>query len=286
MADLSDVMNTLVSTISGILYPNGTGQPSIVSGVSISVFPGWPIPATLTAAIAAGNCQVSVYPRPEERNTTRYPLSMQTLSVNTPTLTLTISGQTVTVAGTIPPSNNPHNAMVLANGGPYVYAVLPTDTLNGIAAALAALIAAGIAGTSSSGPVITLPSSARLQAARIGVTGTSAMEVRRQRRTFQIVIWADTPAHRDAIAAPIDAALAATFFLTLPDGFAARLIYHSSPMNDGLQKTGLYRRDLFYSVEYATTTTETDTQITQPETLVAASIAGVDPAATVADIFY
>lgn len=254
MADLTDVANALVTLVSATLYPNGIGQAS-VAGVGVRVYQGWPNPEQLDPDLRATTpiCHVSVYPRPEEKNTTRYMPTWKQTSVNTPTLTLTIAGQAVTVGGTVPLASNPHVVMVMGNGKPYVYAVLATDTLNSIAAALAALIAADIAGTAAAGAVITLPNSARLQAARVGVTGTAVREVRRQERSFQIGIWADTPAHRDSIAQAIDPVLAFTTFLALPDGTSGRLIYRSSMVSDQLQKDRLYRRDLFYSVEYATT---------------------------------
>lgn len=193
MADLTDVANALVTLVSATLYPNGIGQAS-VAGVGVRVYQGWPNPEQLDPDLRATTpiCHVSVYPRPEEKNTTRYMPTWKQTSVNTPTLTLTIAGQAVTVGGTVPLASNPHVVMVMGNGKPYVYAVLATDTLNSIAAALAALIAADIAGTAAAGAVITLPNSARLQAARVGVTGTAVREVRRQERSFQIGIWADT----------------------------------------------------------------------------------------------
>lgn len=278
MADLSDVFNVLAATISGVLYPAGTGQPSAI-GAAVKVYAGWPNAAQLDADLRAtpAVCHVTVYPQPQERNTTRFVPTWMQVSVNTPTLTLTAAGQAVTVAGTIPPAVNPHNAVVIANGKPYVYPVLTSDTLATVAATLAALIAADIPGTAAAGAVITLPSSARINAARIGLTGSSIREVRRQERAFQIAIWADTPTHRDAAAALIDTVFAATTFIALPDGTAGRLHYRGSAMSDALQKDCLFRRDLFYTVEYGTTQTETETQITQEQTNVSVAVAGVAP---------
>ena len=264
MADVSDVCNALVTLAAQAVYPNGTGQASIAN-TGVRLFQGWPLPQQLDADLKAGVCQVSVYPRPEERNTARYPQDWQQRTLNTPTLGLAINGQQVTVSGTIPPANNPHNVMVMVNKVPYVYAVQTSDTLTSIATALAALIVADVAGTTSSGSVITMPTSAMVSAARVGVQGVSMRELRRQERVFQVSIWADTPAHRDTIAQAIDVALAATNFLNLSDLSAARMIYKSSGVDDQYQKDKLYRRDLFYTVEYATTQIETDTQITQEQ---------------------
>jgi hypothetical protein len=286
MADLSDVSTALTTLIAATLYPNGIGQPSVV-GVGVKVYPGWPNPGQLDADLRATPpvCHVSIFPRPEERNTTRFAPDWKPVSVNTPTLTLTIAGQAITVGGAVPPANNPHNAMVFANGKPYVYTVLPADSLASVAAALAALIVVDIAGTSVAGAVVTLPNSARLNGARVGVTGSSMRELRRQERSFQIGIWADTPAHRDAIAGAIDPVLAFTTFLTMPDTSAARLVYKGSAISDQFQKDCLFRRDLTYMVEYATTQTETETQITQEQLNVSAAVAGVLPYQLVSTTF-
>lgn len=262
MADISDVANTLVGLAAVAVYPSGTGQPS-VTGAAIRVYQGWPIPQSLDADLKVGCCHVSVFPRPEERNVSRYPQDWQTKTVNAPTLTASIAGQAITIAGTIPPTNNPHNISVLVNGKPYVYAVQSTDTLASIATALSALISVGVPGTTSAGAVVTVAAAGRIAAARVGVTGTAIRELRRQQRLLQITVWADTPGHRDAAAQAIDVSLAAINFLTLPDATAGRLIYKSSTVTDDYQKDKLYRRDLFYTVEYATTQTETETQITQ-----------------------
>lgn len=260
MADLSDVGNALVAFAAQTLYPNGTGQPS-VAGFGVRVYQGWPNPQQLDDELKAGIAHVSVYPHPEERNTTRYSKDWKQLWISSPTLTLTVAGQTITIGGTTPAANNPHNVAVVANGRSFIYVVQITDTLTGIATALAALIAVHIPGTTSAGAVITLPGTARISAARVGVTGTMIREVRRQERLFQVSIWTDALDHRDAVARPLDVALAATQFLTLTDQTAARVIYKGSTVTDQYQKDKLYRRDLLYTVEYATTQTTGATQI-------------------------
>ncbi|QOR55280.1 MAG: hypothetical protein SHS37scaffold220_49 [Phage 67_12] len=276
MADLSDVTAALVTLVAGVVYPSGIGQPSVAATDTV-IYEGWPNPQQLDADIGVGKCHVSIYPRPDERNTTRYSPTWQQASINTATLTLTVNGQTITLAGTIPLASNPTNLSVFANNLPFVYAVLPGDTLATAATALAALIAVSIPGTVAAGAVITLPSSGLVEWVRVGVTGTSVRTVRSQERVIQIAIWADTPAHRNALAKAIDAALAVTTFLALPDGTGGRLTYKSTLPSDALQKTRLYRRDLLYTVDYATTQTETETQITQGQINESAAVSGVLP---------
>ena len=171
MADLDDVMNALTSLIAGVIYPNGTGNASVV-GAPVKIYPGWPVPNVLDDDIKAGHAHVSIFPRPEERNTTRHATAWQDSTVDL-------------VAG----------------------------------------------------------------------TGTAVKVVGEQERLFQIVIWAPTPAVRTAITKAVDPALRQAGRLAMPDNTYARLVYRSSPMTDMLQKSTIYRRDLFYTVEYATTVT-------------------------------
>jgi hypothetical protein len=259
MADLSDVLVQLQTLAVQAVYPTGTGNPS-VAGVLIQVLPGWPIPQSLDRDLAAGSVQVSIFPADGERNTTRYPKDWQPFNIPASTITATIAGQTVVIAGAVT-AGVPTNVCIEANGLAYVYAVQAADTPTSIATALAVLIP----GASSSGGTVSLPNAARITAARVGVTGTSSREIRRQQRMFTLTVWAPTPALRDAVSQPIDALLAGLSFIVMPDTYAARLIYHGTRMVDGQEKANLYRRDLTYSVEYATTETVGATQITQQQ---------------------
>jgi len=111
-------------------------------------------------------------------------------------------------------------------------------------------------GTISSGAVITLPVGVSAQAARVGTTGIVTTEWERQEQLFQITVWAPDSPTRATIGAAIKAALAQINFLTMIDGFGARCRYKSSRLSDEVQNAAVYRRDLFYTVEYATTVTE------------------------------
>ncbi|AVA33363.1 hypothetical protein [Cupriavidus metallidurans] len=254
MADLSDVSSALVSLIAGIAYPNGTGQPSIV-GNPVLVYGGWPNPVQLIADLKANKIHVSVFPTIERIvDTAASDWTVPTAPVNT--ITLTLSGQAVTVGGTI---STPQNAALVVDSKAYVYAVQGTDTLASIATALAALVAVDQTATAA-GAVVTIPNAKKISP-RVGGQGTAQRETRRQERTFQISIWANCFDQRDPIAGKIDAALSNSFHLTLPDQVAA-LRYKSSRQDDDQQKERIYRRDLMYAVEYSTIATETDYQIT------------------------
>ena len=278
MADLSDAINTLVAQVAQTIYPNGTAQVS-ATGVPTLIYAGAPSAAQLDADLAGfsngqgGRLHVSVSPGNTERVTTRYSTDWQTLAINVPNLALAIAGQTVTVAGGGQPFAQV--ASVFVNGLPYPYSVQPGDTPTSIATALATLIGAVVPGVTSSGAVVTLPAGAVLGPARVAGSGSMFRELGRQERVVQVRVWADTPANRDATARLIDTALRGTPFLTMPDGLAARLYYSGTHQEDMLQKANLYRRDLDYCVEYATTQVQAVAQIAQVETTVVDVAGGV-----------
>ena len=256
MSDLSDVENVLVSTITQTVYPTGTSNPSIVTA-PCKIFRGWPIPANLDTDLAAGTIDISIFPLQTEQKSTRYPKDWQELvNPGTPALTLTVSGATITVGGS---PSSPLNAAALVNETGYVYPVQPSDTLTSIATALAALINVNTPATSS-GAVVTITGAHQL-VARVGGVGSIIRETKRQKRSFQITFWCPNPALRDAIVPPVDQALADLEFLSLPDGSGGRLLYERSTVSDRVEREGLYRRDLIYSVEYPTTETQSAAQI-------------------------
>ena len=264
MADVMDVCDALVSAIVGAVYPSGTSQPS-VAGVQVTVYPGWPVPAVLDEALKDGKVHVSVYPRPDERNTSRYPKEWQpSQDPVAPAVTLTASGQNITVGGTAP-GQRAHNLVVIIDGTPFSYSTTSADTINSIASAIGAIVGGVFSGTAVAGATITIPAPARISAARVGVTGQLLREVRRQERLFQVTVWAPDNDTRNAVAGAIDAELADIQFLTLSDYSAARLIYKGSPVTDSGETALLYRRDLLYTVEYATTQQTTGTQILTEE---------------------
>ena len=80
---------------------------------------------------------ISVFPLDIEQNVTRYSTDWQELPSPPITLTMTVSGQTVTIGGT---PGCPLNTAVLVNNTPFVYPLQATDTPTSIATALAALI--------------------------------------------------------------------------------------------------------------------------------------------------
>jgi hypothetical protein len=342
VADLSDVENVLKATLTQTIYPNGTGNPSIVD-VPCKIYRGWPIPKQLETDLAAGKINVSVFPQDNEQKTTRYPKKWLELPVTAPLLTIEVCANTITLLGT---PSSPLNVAAIINGTAYVYPVQPLDTLVSIATGLAALINAGTPATSS-GNVVTVEGNSLVPAspmyltesgplsrrfggailssmagfwpvkamgfalsglwgkrfggailpsmaaywptpsvgitARVGAIGSVIREIKRQKRGLQITFWCPTPALRDAIVPPCDVVLADTDYLSLPDGTLGRLIYVRSMVSDRVEREGLYRRDLIYSVEYGTTETMSAPTVVTQKFILAG---GADPSDPVINTFF
>ena len=249
MADQSDVETELVMLASEALYPSGTEESS-VPGPVCRVYRGWPKAAALNADLAAGRINVTVFPSSSAmRNTTRYPDEWVTVPCS-PALTVTVSGISVTFGGA---ASFGQLAGVLVDGRSYAYRTTNSDTPASVAANIAALARADtiVALTLAT---LTFQGAGDVQA-RVVADASGLMEVRRQIQSFRIICWCPTPLLRDATAAAIDSSLATTRFITLSDDSAARLIFAGTTVFDQSQNAMLYRRDLVYTVEYATTVT-------------------------------
>ena len=268
MADLSDVNEALKTLCADALYPGG----NTAVGAEGRIYVGWPVPAQLDADLAKGIWHVSIFPLPGvDRNTTRFPKVWQTTVAPSAALTLTdtspVLGQDtvlpfyaapqITVGGAIQAGEV---AAVKADGTWYTYTVQSSDTLASVATAIAGLVS----GATANGDTVVFENSTDITA-RVTTTGTSGMEVRRQQRVFRLTAWAPSHTLRDTIAGTLDAYLAPIERFALPDGFGARLLYSGTHQTDELQRQTIYRRDLDYSVEYATTQTRTDSTIEIPQ---------------------
>jgi hypothetical protein len=103
---------------------------------------------------------------------------------------------------------------------------------------------------------------------------TVSRETRRQAVTFQITIWASCFDKRDPVASAIDAALSVISRVTLADGSVGLLSYVSSLQSDDNQKAGIYRRDLMYSLNFATVQTMTAVPINRFTTNIEVDVNG------------
>jgi hypothetical protein len=252
MAAQSDAEAALVQLAAAALYPNGVAAAAAINA-TIRIYRGWPNSSALDTDLAAGLLNLTVFPVPgATRNTTRYAPDWVPNRV-TPTLTVSVSGVTATFAGT---ADLGQLAGILIDGVSYVHRTATADTPAMVAATLAAAINPNPIALVS-GSSVTIPSATTL-IARTAADATNTQELRRQQQVFRITAWCPTPDLRDAACEAIDIAYAATPFLLLADGSAARLRFISTTTFDTRQDAALYRRDLLYSVEYTTTQVVTE----------------------------
>ena len=256
MADLSDVENALVALVTAAVYPGGPNFPSAI-GASCRIMRGWPNGKTLDADLRAGVSNISVWSDPGmTRNTTRWLLQDRQASQMVSTITTAVSGPVVTFGGIVTAGNVVGIQCGGLLGGSYAYIVQATDTLQTIAAALAAKMI----GSTANGATITLPSDESAAAGAMAST-PSFTTLRQQEQGFRLIFWCPSFNSRDTAAGLVDSAIAGmqdrfgnlTEFFALADGSAARIRYLRTYVNDVPTKELLWRRDLLYTVEYQTT---------------------------------
>ncbi len=247
MADQSDVEAALVGVVASVLQPGGPSTQTIV-GSGVRVYRGWPMPAALDADLALSVLNVSVSAMPNSaRNTTRWGLYAWAPTVS-PGVTVSVSGNVANFSGT---PNAGDLAGLLVDEVPYVYQVQPGDSAALVSAALADLVRQDRI-CWLQGAVVTVPGAAHL-VARTMAMQISTAEWARQEQGFRVSVWSPSPGFRDAACSAIGSQLAQTAFLTLADQTGGRLRYRNTASFDEGQGAGVYRRDLVYDIEYATT---------------------------------
>ena len=249
MADESDVETALVALSSAALYPNGINSPSI-PGPDCRIYRGWPNSAALEADLTAGWINVTIFPvTGHSRTTTRY-TQLRLGNPTSPTLTVSVSGVSVTFGGSAALGQVAGLLLDGPAGQSYAYRTQIGDNPAQVAANLAALARATTI-VQLSGSTLTIPGVGCLTA-RVVADGSAQQEIRRQEQDFRVTCWCPTPTSRDAAAVAIDLALAQLTFITLPDGSMGKLTYAGTRVFDQSQDALLYRRDLLYEVEYPT----------------------------------
>jgi hypothetical protein len=252
MADQSDVEATLASRVTAILYPAGTAAASVLGSVC-HIYRGWPNAANLDTDLAAGQLTVTVMSDPGAfRVTTRHIDPPATLAPVTPSLTIAVSGQAATIGGTAAPGQV---AGLIVDSAAFVHRTAAGDTPERVAAILASYIRS-VRIALVAGATITVPGAGEI-IGRVVADQTALVETRRQLQGFRIACWCPDPATRDSLATLLDTALSQVSFITLPDSTAARLRLARSVTFDQSQNANLFRRDLIFDVEYATTAAAT-----------------------------
>ena len=254
MADQADVEAALAGIVGGALYPNGLEAGCAAAGRIVRIYRGWPTPAALDDDLGAGRCNVSVAAvAGSQQITTRYPDRWRVASPVAPTLTANVTGELVNFGGTVAPGQV---VALLVDSRAAVHRTQAGDTPASVAAALAGELQQLGIGASVSGAAVSV-SGARSVVARVVADQVAQRETRRQSQHFAVTCWCPDPTSRDAIGSAMDAALSGIDFVGLADGSSGRLLFVSSVASDLWEDATLYRRVLTYSVEYATTITET-----------------------------
>lgn len=267
MSDLYEVERALVSLIANVLFPGvsysrGSVATSVL-GTPMKLYRGWPEGGALKTDLKAGIPNITIFPLDGmTRNVTRFFAEPGVSVATLPTITATVSGANVTFGGTVTAGN----VVGIQFGAPtatqaFAYIVTATDTLVSIASALAAKIT----GASATGAVLTLPSSLDATVA-VMVPQSVLTMTRQQDQGIRVTVWAQTPQVRDGVSAIIDAGIAnlrdangnLTERFTIKPGENGWIRYLRTGADDKAVRDGVWRRDLFYNVQYATTAIETD----------------------------
>jgi len=249
MASTDDVVRYLARRISDVIYPGGCRLPGIVNA-SVKIYPGWPVPEALQHDIDNGGVHISVWPLPTERKiNTALGRPGQTISKGKPTLQFRVNGSLINVDGI---ASAPVNVRVSLDDRTYFFHFQTGTTAEKVIEKLSSELP---------GTFTVLSKLCVLVVNQISVyattTGTAVRELRRQLKDFQVTVWAPTPELRGRIGTAIDTALSAKCHIDLKDGAPAQLLYARQFDSDRSENWHVYRRDLVFSVNYATTQTIT-----------------------------
>lgn len=244
MADQSDVEAALAAVIGGALYPAGISAGCVVPGAIVRVYRGWPVSAGLDADLAAGRSNVSILADGSAENTTRWPDAELTAAPVAAALLANVVGDTVTLSGAAALGQV---VAVIADGRNAAYRTRVDDTPARVAGMLARAFGVVANGTAFSVAGVRSP------VVRVEADQPVLRMTRRQLQRFKVTCWCADPIARDALGSAIDSALSAIEFIGLSDGTSGRLRAVASNVSDRWQDAALYRRELIYSVDYATT---------------------------------
>ena len=237
-------------------YPNGTSAPSI-TGKPIDIAQGWVIADDLDEGLRAGMSFVSIYAVPSSTSKLPVPLFSGSQSV-----------VKAPVHGTAGVANDAGFTLyglpypgeyvtVSANGRTYSAAADAGDSVETLAAYLAAAIATDLPGTAwapdlaNASVTLTMPGLHTLTV-RIGAPGTLGNTIDRQRQNVMLGVWAPNPSDRTVIGAALQVAIGQNLTVEMPDGSRSIWIGQGVSLTDKNQNELAYRRDLTVQVQWDT----------------------------------
>ncbi len=269
MATIDDVMTTLAAECTEAL-----------ASVQLDTlaYPGWPQQQELLEDLKNRIVNVSVYPSPHgERNTTRFAPVFRVVREPVANLSAVLSAvklqggigevaatATIELRGSI----NEGVVAILYVGGAYVpFHPVTGATLEATAAALAAAInndaSASTVVTASVAPSLTgvvltarepgMAGNSIPVRFSIGGTGVVSCIEKTQTHDFEIHVWAYDNDARKLVGDALERHFTHERTLTWEDGEMFKLRYAKQVQTDAEIKHGIYRRIVYYSVEYPTT---------------------------------
>jgi hypothetical protein len=250
MADISDVCNMLVNTISYTLWSSPTPGIAQTTGTNglVVVARDEPSGNEIDSALKNQISYVTVCPMVGmQRLTTRFINPVDVVYTVPVTLTTNVSINHCTFGG-----NATSGQMVGIGVGKhgYAYACNSTDNTVTIATNMASIIP----NATSNASTITLPT----DLFSVNVVGNTTIntEVRRQKAVFEVTVWSYDPDVLDSVASIVDLMFASTRAFLLPDGSYTNIPeYFGSDQRFGSERADLFRRILRYTIEYPTIVT-------------------------------
>ncbi len=248
-ADITDVTDAIEQIAIAACYPNGTLSPS-VSSRPIDIAQGWVASADLDTGLTAGTTFVTVYSVPSSTSKLPVPLSGSSDGVIVAPvhgMSAVVSDLSFTLSGV--PTLGEY-ATVIVGAHAYSYPASPGDTVQIVAAALAAQIpGAAVSGSTvslTSGPAITI---------RIGAPATMGRTIDRESQNVILGVWAPNPSDRTVVARALKVAVAQNLTIVLPDTSEALLITRGTTQTDKNELELAFRRD--FTVQCSFDTLET-----------------------------
>jgi hypothetical protein len=255
MASVDDVSHFLARRVADVVYPSGSQLPGIVNS-AVKIYPGWPVLGDLQQDIGKGGVHISVWPLATERKIgSALGRPFRVIAKGSPSLQITVNGSVIGVTGV---ASVLTNVRINLDGKEFSFHFRAGATAEQAVYALAASLPRSF--TVGSRVCVLMVKHIKVL---VTTAGTAVRELHRQIKDFQITVWAPTPVLRDRIGSTIDAAMSEQCHIDLDDGAPAQLLYARQFDSDRSENWHIYRRDLIFSVNYATTQTVTAPEVTR-----------------------
>jgi hypothetical protein len=221
-----------------------------ISPINVYIAPGDFLKRNLDDGLRNGDAFISVFAvNGMTRNTTRLRRDYTYSIIDTPTITITVLGDTITIGGTITAGQV---CMAIVNDVGYAVAAISTSTPTTLATALAALIPTA----TSIGPVITVPGVFNI-VARISTGGTSRRILHTFESIFRVRVIASSHELREFIGDAAQLAIAEhvdsfgnEYYLDMPDLISASIRPNRIMEVNTNEFANAFARDYLYLVEY------------------------------------